>query len=227
MQQKSGLGRKKRIAIFAIITLIGISIAYYNSQVNSGYKNTKTWDFDLYQNGSIPQGFSEMSTDQKPSWLVKSDLSAPSRPNVLVKLTLNNTRDTHIQIIPDFPTINNANVTMKFKIVSGEKAKSAGMIIRFIDEKHYFVLMADSMNNRLSLCKQTPDYLICNYDKQVTITSGEWHTMKAIVSSQGIAGFFDDQLLIKSNDHNYPNGNIGLWTKKDTGVYFDDLKVEY
>jgi hypothetical protein len=227
MQQKSGLDRKKRIAIFAIITLIGISIAYYNSQVNSGYKNTKTWDFDLYQNGSVPPGFSEMSTDQKTSWLVKSESSAPSRPNVLVKLPLNDTRDTHIQIIPDFPTTNNANVTMKFKIISGEKAKSAGMIIRFIYEKHYFVLMADSMNNRLSLCKQTPDYLICNYDKQVTITSGEWHKMKAIVSSQGIAGFFDDQLLIKSNDHNYPNGNIGLWTKKDTGVYFDDLKVEY
>jgi hypothetical protein len=227
MPQKPRLDRKKRIAIFAIITLIGISFAYYNSQINSGYKNTKKWDFDLYQNGSIPQGFSEMSTDQKTSWMVQSEPSAPSKPNVLVKVPLNDTADMHLQIIPDFPTTDNANVTMKFKIVSGEKAKSVGMIIRFIDQKHYFVLMADSMNNRLSLCKQTPDYLICNYDKQVTITSGEWHEMHAIISSQGIAGFFDNQLLIRSNDHNYSNGAIGLWTKKDTSAYFDDLKVEY
>lgn len=227
MQQKQRLGRKKRIVIFAIITLIGISVAYYNSQVNSGYKHTKTWDFDSYQNGTIPQGFSEMSTDQKASWIIKSDSSAPSKPNVLVKLPFNDTIDAHILVIPDSPTLDNANVTMTFKIVSGEKAKSAGMILRFIDQKHYFVLMADSMNNRLSLCKQTPDYLICNYDKQVTITSDEWHTLRAIISSQGIAGFFDEQLLIRSNDHNYPNGEIGLWTKKDTGVFFDNVKIEY
>jgi hypothetical protein len=227
MQQKSRFDRKKRIAVFAIITLIGISVAYYNSQVNSDYKHVALWDFDSYQNGTIPQGFREISTDQSVSWMVMSEPSAPSKSNVLVKLPFNDTLDTHVQLLPNSPTVDNANVTMKFKIVSGNQAKSVGMILRFVDPKHYFVLMADSVNNRLSLCKQTPDYLICNYDKQVTITSGEWHTMRAIISSQGIAGFFDGNLLIRSNDHNYPNGEIGLWTKKDTSVYFDDLKIEY
>ena len=227
MQQKARFDRKKRIAVFAIITLIGISVAYYNSQVNSDYKHVTLLDFDSYQNGTIPQGFREMSTDQSASWMILSEPSAPSKPNVLVKLPFNDTVDTHMQLLPNSPTVDNANVTMKFKIVSGEKAQSVGMILRFIDPKHYFVLMADSVNNRLSLCKQTPDYLICNYDKQVTITSGEWHTMHAIISSQGIAGFFDGKLLIRSTDHNYPNGEIGLWTKKDTSAYFDDLKIEY
>jgi hypothetical protein len=225
--QKTGLDRKKRIAIFSIITLIGISVAYYNSQVNSGYKHVVLWNFDSYQNGTVPQGFHEMSTDQSFSWIIKSDLNATSKPNVLAKLSLNDSLDTHMQLLPDSPTVDNANVTMKFKLVSGTKAQSVGMILRFIDPKHYFVLMADSVNNRLSLCKQTPDYLICNYDKQVIISSGDWHTMHAIISSQGIAGFLDGHLLIRSTDHNYPNGEIGLWTKKDTGVYFDDLKIEY
>ncbi len=227
MQQKSRFDRKKRITVFAIITLIGISVAYYNSQVNSGYKHVALWNFDSYQNGTIPQEFSEMSTDQNVSWIVISEPNAPSKSNVLLKLPFNDTLDTHVQLLPNSPTVDNANVTMKFKIVSGNQAKSVGMILRFVDPKHYFVLMADSMNNRLSLCKQTPDYLICNYDKQVTITSGEWHTMNAIISSQGIAGIFDGNLLIRSNDHNYPNGEIGLWTKKDTSAYFDDMKIEY
>ena len=227
MQKKPFLDRKKRIAIFALITVIGISVAYYNGQVSSIYKHTKTWDFDSFQNGTIPQGFSEMSTDQNASWVIKSEPSAPSKPNVLEKKGLNDTADYHVQLFPDSPTVNSATVTMKFKIISGDKAKSAGLLLRFIDHKHYFVLMADSMSNRLSLCKQTPDFLVCNYEKQVKITSGEWHTIKALVSSQGIAAYLDDVVIIRANDQNYQSGDFGLWTKQDTSAYFDDIKVEY
>ncbi|MDH2907765.1 MAG: hypothetical protein PXX83_06715 [Candidatus Nitrosotalea sp.] len=225
--QKPKSSKKKRLAIFAVITVIGISFAYYNAEINSGYHHVKVWNFDSYQNGTVPQGFAELSTDQKTSWIIKSEPSAISKPNVLEKLPINDTSDYHLQLIPDSPSVDTENVTMEFKIVSGENAKSAGMILRFIDSKHYFVLMADSAQNRLSLCKNTPDFLICNYDKQVTIAPGEWHTMMALVSSQGIAAFLDGQLLIRANDHNYQSGEVGMWTKKDTGAFFDDFRIEY
>lgn len=225
--QKPKFSKKKRLAVFAVITIIGISFAYYNSQVSSGYHNTKMWNFDSYQNGTVPKEFAGLSTDQQPSWIVKSDSSAVSKPNVLEKISTNSTDDYHLQIIPDSPSIDTENVTMKFKIISGESAKSAGMILRFIDQKHYFVLMADSAQNRLSLCKNTPEFLICNYDKPVTIAPGEWHTMEALVSSQGIAGYLDGQLIIRANDHNYLSGADGMWTKKDTVAFFDDFRIEY
>ena len=226
--KKPKFSKKKRLAVFAVITIIGISYAFYNSQINSGYNHTKTWNFDSYQNGTVPQGFADLSTDQKPLWVIKSESSAPSLPNVLAKISINDTTDYHLQLIPDSPNVDTENVTMSFKIVSGEHhAQSAGMILRFIDDKHYFVLMADSAQNRLSLCKNTPEFLICNYDKSVTIAPGEWHTMKALVSSQGIAGYLDGQLIIRANDHNYLIGQVGMWTKKDTVAYFDDIKIEY
>jgi hypothetical protein len=225
--KKPKFSKKKRLVVFAVITIIGISYAFYNSQINSGYNHTKTWNFDSYQNGTVPQGFADLSTDQKPLWLVKSEPSAPSLPNMLEKIPGNDTADYHLQLIPDSPNVDTENVTMSFKIVSGEHAKSAGMILRFIDDKHYFVLMADSAQNRLSLCKNTPEFLICNYDKSVTIAPGEWHTMKALVSSQGIAGYLDGQLIIRANDHNYLMGQVGMWTKKDTVAYFDNIKIEY
>jgi hypothetical protein len=225
--KKPKFSKKKRLAIFTVITIIGISYAFYNSQINSDYKHVKTWDFDSYQNGTIPQGFSDLSTDQKPSWIVKSESSAPSKPNVLEKIFINDTADYHLQLIPDSPNVDTENVTMNFKIVSGENAKSAGMVLRFIDQKHYFVLMADSEQNRFSLCKNTPEFLICNYDKSVTIIPGEWHMMKALVSSQGIAASLDGHLIIRANDHNYQSGEVGMWTKKDTGAFFDDFKIEY
>lgn len=225
MQKK--IDRKKRIAIFAIITVIGISIAYYNGQTSSVYKNTKIWNFDSFAGNTLPPEFSAMSTDQDQSWMVKADPSAPSKPNVLAKMVINDTADYHAQLFPDSPTLSSANITMKFKIVSGQKAQSAGLLLRFIDHKHYFVVMADSMANRLSLCRQTPDFLICNYDKNVTISSGQWHDLKALLSTQGIGVYLDGKVVIRANDQNYQSGDVGLWTKQDTTAYFDDIKIQY
>lgn len=225
--QKPKFSKKKRLLIFAIITIVGISYAYYNAQVSSGYHHVLMWNFDSYQSGTVPHGFAELSTDQQPYWIAKSEPSATSAPNVMEKLSGNDTADYHLQLIPGSPTVDTENVTMNFKIVSGQHAKSAGMILRFIDPKHYFVLMADSEQNRLSLCKDTPEFLICNYDKSVTIAPGQWHALKALVSSQGIAAYLDGQVIIRANDHNYQSGQVGMWTKKDTGAYFDDFKIEY
>jgi hypothetical protein len=225
--KKPPFSKKKRLVIFVIITMIGISYAFYNSQLNSGFKHTVMWNFDSYQNGTIPQGFAALSTDQTPSWIIVSDPTAPSPPNVLEKIPINDTNDYHIQLIPNLPNVDTENVTVSFKIVSGENAKSAGMILRFLDMKHYFVLMADSGQNRLSLCKNTPDFLLCIYEKSVPITSGQWHTLKALVSSQGIAAYLDGQVVLRANDHNYLQGQVGLWTKKDTRALFDDFKIEY
>ena len=129
--------------------------------------------------------------------------------------------------MPDSPSINFEEVKVKFKIISGQKAQAAGLVLRFQDKDHYFVLMADALDNRFSLCKQEQPYLICNYERQTQISTGEWHTISVYVSPQGIGGYLDDKLLIRANNQAYQNGQIGLWTKGDTEAHFDDLELNY
>lgn len=220
--------RKRRYTIAAIVAAIGIAIAFYNAEQNFNYKSSKEWNFDSYQDNTVPQYFSDAQTETQPGlWLVKSDESAPSKPNVLAKLPGSDNLDYHIQMMPDSPVITSAEISAKFKIVSGEKAKAAGLILRFVDKNHYFVLMADAANNKISLCKASPDFVVCNYEATTQISVGQWHSLKAFISSEGIGGYLDDQLLIKANNQYYQSGEIGLWTKKDTTAFFDDLKIDY
>jgi len=220
--------RKKRYTLIGIIAIIGISIAFYEAQVNFPWKNSKVWNFDFYPANTVPPNFAAWQTDTTPGlWVVKADDSAPSPPNVLVKLPTDDNVVYHLQIIPDSPTSSFEEVTVKFKIISGQEAQAAGLVLRFVDKDHYFVLMADAMNNLFSLCKDEPGYLICNYERQTPISIGQWHTMKANVSPEGIGGYLDDKLLIRANNQAYQNGQIGLWTKNDTEAYFDDLKLDY
>ena len=222
-------GRKKRYAIASIVAIIGISFAYYNVIQTAPYKTTKEWNFDSYKNGTVPDGFAYLQTDAQPGfWIVKSDPSAPSPPNVLVKLTDNDTTfDYHIQLMPDGVISTNSETNVQFKINSGEKEQAAGLVVRFIDNQHYFVLVADSKNNLFSLCRSDPDKLLCIEDKQANVTIGQWHKISADVSAQGIAGYLDGKLLLQRYDQHNQNGQLGLWTKKDTEAYFDNLKIKY
>ncbi|TLX82977.1 MAG: hypothetical protein E6L00_02340 [Thaumarchaeota archaeon] len=222
-------GRKKRYAIALIVAIIGISFAFYNVEQNSPYKTTKEWSFDSYKNNTVPDSFSYLQTDAQPGfWIIKSDQSAPSKPNVLAKLADNDTASAyHIQLMPDGVESTNSETSVQIKINSGEKTQAAGLIVRFVDTKHYFVLVADAANKTFSLCRDDPEKFLYLTDKQANVTADQWHTITVDVSAQGFAGYFDGKLLIKRYDQHYQNGQLGLWTKKDTEAYFDNLKIKY
>jgi len=227
-QRTFGWTRKKRYVLYGILTAIGIGLAFYQAETNSNWKNSKVWNFDSYQADTIPPNFAESETDPTPGlWVVKADNSAPSGSNVLAKLPGNDNLDYHLQIMPDSPSIHFAEVKVNFKIISGQKAQAAGLVLRFQDKDHYFVLMADAMDSRFSLCRLEQPYLICNYERQASISTGQWHTIKANVSAEGIGGYLDDKLLIRANNQAYQDGQIGLWTKGGTEAHFDDLELNY
>jgi hypothetical protein len=223
--------RKKRYIIAMLIAIAAISFALYNAAESNPYKNSKAWNFDTYQKDSILGGFSSMRTGigDERTWIVKSDDSAPSKPNVLAKLSNNNNESSyHILTMPDGIYSSNFKASLKFKITSEEKRPAAvGLIVRFEDKKHYFVLAADAENNRFSLCRAEPEKLICTQDRYVNITTGQWHSITAQVSAQGIAGYLDEDLLIQRYDQHYMFGQIGLWAKGDSEAYFDNLKIDY
>jgi len=222
-------GRKKRYAIALVVAVIGVSISAYYAMENGPYKNFKTWNFDSYKDNTIPEGFSYFQTDlQNDSWVVKSDPSAPSTPNVLAKLMNNDTESNYnIQVMPDGIDSVNYEASVQVKINSGQKSQAAGLVFRFTDTKQYFVLVADAANKTFSLCRSEPGELLCLVDKQANVTPDQWHTITASVSAQGIGGYFDGNELIKRYDQHYQHGQIGLWTKKDTAAYFDDLAIKY
>lgn len=119
-----------------------------------------------------------------------------------------------------------AQVSVKFRIMPGT-VEQAGLVVRFIDPSHYFVLMADPLHDRISLCKADVQFLVCNYEASAHISTGTWHTLEATISSEGIGGWFDGTEIIKANNEYYQTGQIGLWAKDDTKASFDDLQAKY
>jgi hypothetical protein len=222
-------GRKKRYIIATSIAVFSISIALYNAAETHPYKNSKVWNFDSYQEKSMLGKMFSIGTnsEEKGTWIIKSDELATSKPNLLAKLSDNETGSGyHLLIMPE-GTYSNFEASVNFKITSGEKEQAAGLVIRFQDMNHYIVIIADAMNHRFSLCRAEPDNLICTQDVDYNVTIRQWHTIMVQVASQGIAGYLDGKRILLRSDQHYITGQIGLCTKGDTGAYFDDLKIAY
>jgi hypothetical protein len=227
-ENPSRFTRKRRYIIFAVITAIGVTIALVNSLSSFNYVHSKEWNFDSYQNNTLPASFAEYESNSATGlWIVKTDSSSPSQPNVLAALPDANSSGFHMQVMPDSPTVSDAQISVKFMILPGHTVEQAGLLIRYVDSNHYFVLVADPLNNRLSLCKSDIQFVVCNYETQAQISTGTWHTLEATISSQGIGGWLDGTELIKANNEYYQTGEIGLWTKDNTKAYFDDMKIDY
>jgi len=222
---------KKRYIIAASIALTAISIALYNAAQSNPYKNFFVWNFDSHENNTLSVNFVPIlkTSSNEDVWLVKPDESAQSKPNVLAKLAGNNNKSGYnIITMQNQIYANDLKASVKLKIIPKDSVhKSVGLIVRLQDRNHYFVLAADAKNSLFSLCRAEPERLICTQDVNVNITTDKWHTITAQVSAQGIAGYLDNKLLLQRYDQHYISGQIGLWTKGDSNVYFDDLRIDY
>ncbi|PWU79953.1 MAG: hypothetical protein DLM72_14715 [Candidatus Nitrosopolaris wilkensis] len=229
-------GRKKRYIFAAIIAIPVILVAFFAAEQQHPYRNSKTWNFDSYpENSSIPNTFVRIDTggtQAKGTWAVKPDETAPSNPNVLARLSNTKTGSGYHMLIQAEGAYSNFEAGVKFKIMSGREQQVAGLIVRFQDTSAYFVLQADALSHRFSLCRAQPGIIVCTQDTDVSITIGQWHSIMVQVAGAGgepgIVGYLDGKRLLQRYDQHYmTGGQIGLWTKGDSIVYFDDLGVAY
>ncbi len=233
LKRKEGERRKKRYIITISVAVLALTVAVYYAKESGTYKNSRVWNFDSYIKGIVPEGFS--STDRY--WGVADDDLAYSKPNVMMYVGSNDDSDSYgKESSGDSKTgvdtsllINSEGIYSNFKASVKVKVSdkgSAGLVFRFIDTSHYFVLLIDEANDRFSLCRMDPGRLLCLQDAQIKIEGGRWYSITAYVSTQAIVGYLDDKPLLKRYDSHYMSGMIGLFAKGNT-IAYDDLQIYY
>ena len=119
------------------------------------------------------------------------------------------------------------DVTVRFKPISGRIDASGGIVFRAKDDRNYYVVRANSLEDNYRL------YTIVDGRRSKIAgssidapTIGRWHTLRVVAVGSHIQAYIDDSLLIDHIDETYSNGWVGLWTKADAVTEFDDLVVK-
>jgi hypothetical protein len=188
--------------------------------------------FDGDEPGKAPSGWTVAITGKgEPKWTVERDDSAPSKSGVLKQ-----SAEVPIMNFPlcikDAPTLKNGFVEVKFKSISGERDQAAGLVWRYIDPANYYVCRANALEDSIVIFKvergrRTALNMIDrkgSFGVDAPVDPRRWHTLRVEFAGNRARAFFNEKLLFQVEDDTFKEaGPIGLWTKSDSVIVFDDF----
>jgi len=188
----------------------------------------KTVDFDHFATGKIPEGFSPVlsGAGKEVTWEVRQEPGARSGTKVLAQTSIDEVNYRFPLLLYDELTAKNVEVAVQFKTISGKIDQAAGIVVRFQDEAHYYVVRVNTLEGDVRLFKMVDGERKPIAGKSVEVLPGEWYTLKLNVQDTHFEIFFNDQPLFEADDETYQKaGKIGLSTKSDAVAIFDDLQI--
>jgi hypothetical protein len=188
----------------------------------------KTWNFDSDVEGKPPAGFTFARTGQGSDgqWVVKKDDSAPSKPHVLAQTSQDKTDYRFPLAIAEGTNYKDLAVSVTFKTISGSVDQGAGLVFRLKDKDNYYVVRANALEDNFRLYHVVKGRRVQFAGANLKVTPQTWHEIKVEARGDEFKCYYDGQARITAKDSTFTEaGKIGLWTKADSVIYFDDLTV--
>src|SRR6266851_2948338 len=186
------------------------------------------YNFDSDIPGQSPEKFHSAKTGggAEQKWVVTTDPTAPSKPNVVAQTSTDQTDYRFPLLISDEGAFQDLDLSVKFKAVSGSVDRAGGLVFRLKDANNYYIVRANALENNYRLYRVVNGRRSQFAGANFKVTSGEWHELRVEAVSNKITCYYDGSKKIETTDDTFKDaGKVGLWTKADSVTYFDDLKV--
>lgn len=193
-------------------------------------------DFEKDKAGSPPAGFQTALTGsgRLGVWVVVEDQGAPSGHLVLAQTDPDPTGYRFPVCILDAVTTKDAEISVKFKPVSGREDQGAGIVWRYRDRDNYYVVRANALEGNVVVYKvqkgKRTDLPVKGqgrtYGERAPVPSAQWSTLGVTVKGNLFGVLLNGTKLYEVEDATFPDaGKVGVWTKADSVIRFDDLRI--
>jgi hypothetical protein len=217
--------RSPKLRLMSLPALFATLVATYASAQSA----KRTWNFDRDPVGKLPPNFTSALTGQGTTgqWAVTKDDSAPSPPNVLAQTSSDPTDYRFPLAIVEDSDYRDLALSVKFKTISGKVDQGAGLVFRLKDKDNYYITRANALEDNFRLYHVIKGRRVQFAGANFKVTSNAWHEIKVEARGNEFKCFYDGQLRFTAKDYTFKDaGKIGLWTKADSVIHFDDLTVE-
>lgn len=191
-----------------------------------------TVNFDSAETSKVPSGWTAAKTGKgEPKWTVEKDDTAPSKPNVLKQ----SGEATYPLCIKSDTALKDGFVEVKFKSVSGDTDQAAGVIWRCQDADNYYVCRANALEDNVVLYKTEKGKRSSleivgrkgGYGVDAPVPKAQWHTLRVEFAGSKFTVFVNGKKLFDVEDGTFKDaGKVGLWTKADSVMLFDDFNYD-
>ena len=198
-----------------------------------GYAATRTFDFGGDAIGQPPKGFVFGHTAKvgaPGTWVVQSE----GTTQYLAQTNADSTSSRFpVAVVGDISTAD-ADVSVRFRPVSGRVDQAAGLVWRYQNEDNYYLVRANALEDNVVLYKvergRRTDLPVKGagrtYGKAAEVPTGQWSTLRVVATGPRFEVSLNGVRLYEVEDVTFTAaGRLGVWTKADSVTHFDDLTI--
>ena len=186
-------------------------------------------DFENDEVGQPPRFFTPAVTGdgKQGKWVIEEAQAPPSGKKVLAQRDADKTEDRYALCLVDGDRAADADVEVRLNPTAGDADRAGGVAGRCIDRNNYYLARADARAGNVRLYAVVQGKLTQLAGQPVAVDANAWHKLRLVVAGRNLQAYFNDVLVCEAADdaHRDP-GQVGLWTKADSVVLFDDLVVK-
>ncbi len=189
----------------------------------------REWSFDDGNAGAIPDGWFLDETNgagTPASWARVAREDAPSAPHVFGVISSESFGHTFNVALADGTSIQNLDLSVAVRAVSGEEDQGGGPVWRAVDASSYYIARWNPLEKNFRV------YFVKNGRRKqlasapATDDISVWHTIRVVAVGTHVDCYLDGEKLLSVDDETFAEaGMVGLWTKADAAALFDDLRV--
>jgi hypothetical protein len=129
-------------------------------------------------------------------------------------------------IAKDVDDFRNGEISVRFEGISGRIDQGAGILFNLKPNGDYLTVRANPLENNLVLWKfEKGRRASVKWIRNTPTATHQWHDLKVRITGTEVEGYLDGKLYLK---HVLPEpvaGKVGLWSKADSHMYFDNYTV--
>jgi len=120
----------------------------------------------------------------------------------------------------------NGVISVRFKGMSGRIDQAAGIVFDLKKNGDYLVIRANPLENNVVLFRMYKGHRSSvQWIRNIPIRSKKWYGLKVVIHGRRVKAYLNGKKYISYRNKHAISGKIGLWSKSDSYVFFDDWKV--
>jgi len=116
-------------------------------------------------------------------------------------------------------------LTVRARPLAGEVDQGFGIVWRYRNADNYYITRCNALEDNCTI------YHVINGSRRpfqnhpVKVPTNIWHTLKMEARGNHFVVWFDGAKVLDARDDTFQSGQVGLWTKADSVIEFDDFTI--
>jgi ABC-2 type transport system permease protein len=127
-------------------------------------------------------------------------------------------------VAKDVDDFRNGEIAVRFEGLSGRIDQGAGILFNLKPNGDYLTIRANCLENNLVLWKfEKGRRSSVEWVRNTPTATRQWHDLKVRIEGNKVEGYLDGKLYLRHTLPEPVSGKIGLWSKADSYMHFDEF----